>query len=99
VRLAIVSGLQGSLTQQQVEQTIGAAREDLRACYGGADARVEVSLQISPSGEVADVGVRRSDPGQPKQKDCVEARLGKLKFPPPNASLKLELGIFLEPSD
>lgn len=92
-----MSGLQGALTQQQVEQTITAVRDDLRACYGGGEARVEVSLQISASGDVGDVSIRRSDPGQPKQKECVEAKLGKLKFPAPNASLKLELGIFLEP--
>lgn len=97
VRLAIVSGLSGSLTQQQVEQTIAGARGALSACYGGAEARIEASIQISPSGEVGEAAIRRSEPGQPKQKECAEAQLAKLHFPPPNASLKLELGIFLEP--
>lgn len=97
VKLATVTGLQGSLTQQQVEQTIASAKSPLLACYGNAEARVEVSLQIGASGEVGDVAVRRSTPDQPKQKECAQLVLGKLRFPPPTASLKLDLAIVLDP--
>lgn len=97
VKLATVTGLQGSLTQQQVEQTIAGSKSQLLACYGNTEARVEVSMQIVASGEVGEVAVRRSTPDQPKQRECAAVILGKVRFPPPNASLKLDLAIVLEP--
>jgi hypothetical protein len=97
VRLAVVGGLGGSLTQAQVEQTIEGAREGLQACYGNVEARLEVALQIGATGEVGDAAIMRSEPSAPKPIECAKLRLEKLKFPAPRSSVKLDLQIYLEP--
>ncbi len=97
VRLAVVKGLGGALTQAQVEETIEGARDALQRCYGSVEARLEVSLQIGATGEVADAAVTRSEPAQPRQSECAKLTLEKLKFPAPQSSVKLDLQIFLDP--
>jgi hypothetical protein len=94
---AVVKGLQGSLTEEQVTKTVATVKENLQACFSNTEARLEVSLQISKGGDVGDAGIIRSDPVDPRKSDCAAARLSKLKFPPPGQSLKLELAIYLEP--
>ncbi|NUO54621.1 MAG: hypothetical protein HOV80_37755 [Polyangiaceae bacterium] len=94
---AVVKGLQGSLTEEQVTKTVAGAKENLQACFSNAEARLEVSLQISGSGDVNNAGIIRSDPVDPRKSDCAAARLSKLKFPSPGQSLKLELALYLEP--
>jgi len=97
VRLAVVRGLGGTLTQAQVEETIEGARDALQRCYGSVEARLDVSLQIGATGEVADAAVTRSEPAQPRQSECAKLTLEKLKFPAPQSSVKLDLQIFLDP--
>jgi hypothetical protein len=96
VRLAIVGGLGGSLTQAQVEQTIDGARDALYACYGNAEARIELALQIGATGEVSEVAIRKSEPATPKSSECAQLALEKLKFPAPRSTVKLDLAIYLE---
>lgn len=94
---AVVKGLQGSLTEEQVTKTVSTVKDSLQACFGNAEARLEVSLQISGGGVVGDAGIIRSEPSDPRKSECAAGRLGKLKFPPPGQQLKLELAIYLEP--
>ncbi len=94
---AVVKGLQGSLTEEQVAKTVGEAKDALHACFANDEARLEVSLQIAGSGEVGDASIIRSSPPHPQKSECAGARLAKLRFPPPGQSLKLELAIYLEP--
>jgi hypothetical protein len=94
---AVVKGLQGSLTEEQVAKTVGEAKDALHACFANDEARLEVSLQIAGSGEVGDASIIRSSPPHPQKSECAGARLAKLRFPPPGQSMKLELAIYLEP--
>lgn len=97
VLAAVVKGLEGSLTEEQVTKTVASAKERLQMCYSNAEARLEVSLQISGAGGVSHAAAIRSDPADPRRSDCAIAALAKLKFPSPGQSLKLELAIYLEP--
>ncbi len=93
---AVVSGLDGSLTQEDVTEGLAKQRQAMQRCVGDAGTRVDVSLEVGVTGEVGDAEVTRMDPLDVRGRDCVKTSLERVVFKRPGKPLKLGLTLHLD---
>jgi hypothetical protein len=76
--VAVVTG--GRVTREVIAQVLGDNLERFRPC-ATSDAKVELRLTLGPAGSVAAAESPRSQPDEPRLRDCVVDAARALRFP------------------
>lgn len=82
------------------------SRENIEAALGGSDfgqcvdasGTFSARLVVAPNGSVTEARVTKSDPDDPRVRDCLTEALRRLSFPASNAPVPLSFSLAIEPS-
>jgi hypothetical protein len=93
---AVVTPIEGRLSQEDVDRTIERGLPTLRRC-SQEEVEVRLNLTISASGSVTEASAPDSRPDDQRLRDCIATNARSLKFPVPEARkpAKLELTLRL----
>lgn len=85
----------GQMSRENIEATLGGS--DFGACVDSSGT-FSARLVVAPNGSVTEARVTKSEPDDPRVRDCLTEALRRLSFPASNAPVPLSFSLAIEPS-